>query len=93
MANSASSLTAGRPAGLDTLDTNRWALFQMMGVVAEFERAELRERVVSSLAGVKDAEHAIETPIKCRGGHKRNDRLCNNVMRDRQFQSRHCVPT
>jgi DNA invertase Pin-like site-specific DNA recombinase len=40
--------------GLDTSTPGGRAMFQMMGVFAEFERAMLRERVVSGLARARE---------------------------------------
>lgn len=42
------------PAGPRHLDTSGRAMFQMMGVFAEFERAMIRERVRSGLARARD---------------------------------------
>jgi DNA invertase Pin-like site-specific DNA recombinase len=41
--------------GLDTSTPGGRAMFQMMGVFAEFERAMLRERVVSGLARARES--------------------------------------
>src|ERR1700728_3849479 len=40
--------------GLDTSKPSGRAMFQMMGVFAEFERAMIRERVIAGLARAKD---------------------------------------
>jgi DNA invertase Pin-like site-specific DNA recombinase len=40
--------------GLDTSTPSGRAMFQMMGVFAEFERAMIRERVLAGLARVKE---------------------------------------
>ena len=40
--------------GLDTSTPSGRAMFQMMGVFAEFERAMIRERVLAGLAGAKE---------------------------------------
>jgi DNA invertase Pin-like site-specific DNA recombinase len=40
--------------GLDTSTPSGRAMFQMMGVFAEFERAMIRERVLAGLARAKD---------------------------------------
>jgi DNA invertase Pin-like site-specific DNA recombinase len=40
--------------GLDTSTPSGRAMFQMMGVFAEFERAMIRERVIAGLARAKD---------------------------------------
>ena len=40
--------------GLDTSTPSGRALFQMLGVFAEFERAMIRERVMAGLARAKD---------------------------------------
>ena len=72
--------------GLDTSTPGGRAMFQMMGVFAEFERAMLRERVVSGLARARengtrlgrpklaaDKEQAIRHGARADGrGHKAN---------------------
>lgn len=40
--------------GLDTSTPSARAMFQMMGVFAEFERAMIRERVFAGLARAKE---------------------------------------
>ena len=40
--------------GLDTSTPSGRAMFQMMGVFAEFERAMIRERVLAGLARAKE---------------------------------------
>jgi DNA invertase Pin-like site-specific DNA recombinase len=44
--------------GLDTSTPSGRAMFQMMGVFAEFERAMIRERVLAGLARAKKREIA-----------------------------------
>jgi len=43
-----------REQGLDTSTPSGRAMFQMMGVFAEFERAMIRERVLAGLARAKE---------------------------------------
>jgi DNA invertase Pin-like site-specific DNA recombinase len=48
--------------GLDTSTPGGRAMFQMMGVFAEFERAMLRERVVSGLARARESGTRLGRP-------------------------------
>ena len=48
--------------GLDTSTPSGRAMFQMMGVFAEFERAMIRERVLAGLARAKEQGTALGRP-------------------------------
>jgi DNA invertase Pin-like site-specific DNA recombinase len=48
--------------GLDTSTPSGRAMFQMMGVFAEFERAMIRERVMSGLARARDEGKRLGRP-------------------------------
>jgi DNA invertase Pin-like site-specific DNA recombinase len=48
--------------GLDTSTPSGRAMFQMMGVFAEFERAMIRERVMSGLAQARDEGKRLGRP-------------------------------
>lgn len=48
--------------GLDTSTPSGRAMFQMMGVFAEFERAMIRERVLAGLARAKDQATSLGRP-------------------------------
>jgi DNA invertase Pin-like site-specific DNA recombinase len=62
------------PAGLDTSTTAGKAMFQMLGVFAEFERGIIRERVNAGLARAKAKGTKLgRRPVKAsiRGAHTR----------------------
>jgi DNA invertase Pin-like site-specific DNA recombinase len=57
--------------GLDTSTPSGRAMFQMMGVFAEFERAMIRERVLAGLSRAReDGTRLGRPPIEDRGAHK-----------------------
>jgi DNA invertase Pin-like site-specific DNA recombinase len=49
--------------GLDTTTPSGRAMFQMLGVFAEFERAIIRERVIAGLARARDEGTALGRPL------------------------------
>jgi len=49
--------------GIDTTTPDGRAMFQMMGVFAEFERAMIRERVMSRLARARDQGTRLGRPM------------------------------
>jgi DNA invertase Pin-like site-specific DNA recombinase len=58
--------------GLDTTTTAGKAMFQMLGVFAEFERGIIRERVNAGLAraranGVKLGRHRVKSSVEASG--------------------------
>ena len=52
--------------GLDTTTPARKALFQMMGVFAEFERAMIQERVRAGLRRAKDEGSQMKNAVPAR---------------------------
>jgi DNA invertase Pin-like site-specific DNA recombinase len=57
--------------GLDTSTPSGRAMFQMMGVFAEFERAMIRERVLAGIARARDDGTRLgRPPIEDTGAHK-----------------------
>ena len=75
--------------GLDTSTPSGRAMFQMMGVFAEFERAMIRERVLAGLARAKEqgtrlGRRRIEDAMRTRrgqGGPRRRKRRPQNRAR------------
>lgn len=53
--------------GIDTTTPSGKAMFQMMGVFAEFERSMLRERVMAGLARAKSEGAVLGRPAKVAG--------------------------
>jgi DNA invertase Pin-like site-specific DNA recombinase len=51
--------------GLDTLMPSGRAMFQMLGVFAEFERSMIRDRVMAGLSGAKARD--VATPRRSSG--------------------------
>ena len=70
--------------GLDTTTPAGKAMFQMMGVFAEFERAMIRERVKSGLARAKASGKTLGRPTIERRRKRRSSRLARRQGGRRQ---------
>src|SRR5437899_3809253 len=77
-----------RQQGLDTTTPSGKAMFQMMGVFAEFERAMIAERVRAGLARARSEGKRLGRPLDCPDTGKTNPRGAGGSWAARC--ARHC---